>query len=79
MSEAAIVCAVITAAIELLLMAFAVFCIGFFAGYRREEHKIVKRKNIHYVDTTKQTEEKAEKEWKKFLNYDGSAASDNND
>lgn len=56
------------------LMAFSVFAFGFVIGYKTEEKKIIKRKqqyeNKEFQDNEK--EKKAKKEWKKFLEYDGS-------
>ncbi len=79
MSDAAMICTVITVTIELLLMAFAIFCIGFFVGYRREDCKIMRKNQIHSEPDLNKKQENSEKQWKNFLNYDGSANSDNND
>ena len=56
------------------LMAFAVFAIGFLIGYKTEEKKIAKRKMQHETKELQENEneKKAKKEWKKFLEYDGS-------
>lgn len=56
------------------LMAFAVFAIGFLIGYKTEEKKILKRNMQHETKELQENEneKKAKKEWKKFLEYDGS-------
>lgn len=56
------------------LMAFGVFAIGFFVGYKSEDKKILKGKAKEIIETQESEKEiKAKKEWKKFLEYDGSA------
>lgn len=55
--------------IGFLLMAFAIFAIGFLLGYKKESKRILKRK-VHPCTTEKEEIEK--REWKKFLEYDGS-------
>ncbi len=79
MTDTAIVVAALTAAIELIIMAIAIFCIGFFIGFKREDDKIVQdnktKKDISLQES--EDEQKAKKEWKKFLNYDGSSDSEN--
>lgn len=79
MSDTAIVYTVLIAAVELLLMTFAIFCIGFFMGYRREDNKIKTRQaNLKNILTKESEEEtKAQKNWQKFLNYDGSTNNEN--
>ena len=52
------------------LMALGVFAVGFFIGYKSEDKKILKKKTKTYESDK---EIKAKKEWKKFLEYDGSA------
>ena len=58
-----------------LLALFSIFAIGFLIGYKRQDKKIKNRemefvtKEIHESDK----EKKAKKEWRKFLEYDGSA------
>ena len=60
-----------------LLMASGLVAIGFFIGYKTENRKILKKRlelnNKNYEENEK--ERKAKKEWKKFLEYDGSAKS----
>lgn len=55
-----------------MLMAFAVFAIGFLVGYKSEENRIYKRKQQADIRESDK-EKKAKKEWKRFLEYDGSA------
>lgn len=58
-----------------VLIGFAVFMIGFLIGYKNEDKKFLKKKNLsettEIIESDK--EKKAKKEWKKFLEYDGSA------
>ena len=58
-----------------VLMAFAVFAIGFLFGYKSEDNRIFKKnKRLEYSEMQENDKEiKAKKEWKKFLEYDGSA------
>ncbi len=80
MSDTAIVVTVLAAAIEFVLMSFAIFCIGFFVGFKREQNKIL-QKQFKKSDICKQEseeEQKAKKEWKKFISYDGSSDLENN-
>ena len=57
-----------------VLIALGVFSIGFWIGFRVENKKIIKRRqeqcNNQYEESEKEI--KAKKEWKKFLEYDGS-------
>ena len=57
-----------------ILMAFAVFAIGFLIGYKSEDNRILKRKQQIEIKEIKESdkEKKAKKDWKKFLEYDGS-------
>lgn len=57
-----------------VLMAFAVFAIGFLMGYKSEDRKILKRKQQIQDNKIQESdkEKRAKKEWKKFLEYDGS-------
>lgn len=60
--------------ITFILMAVAFFAIGYFIGYKCEDRKLLKRKqgeDDKYEESDQ--EKKAKKEWKKFLEYDGSA------
>ncbi len=61
-------------ALIFLLMAFAVFAIGFLIGYKSEDNRILKRKQQAEIKEIKESdkEKKAKKDWKKFLEYDGS-------
>lgn len=56
------------------LMALGVFVIGFLIGYKSEDKKILKRKQQKEITEAQESEKeiKAKKEWKKFLEYDGS-------
>ncbi len=75
MNNTVVICTVISAFFAFLIIAFAIFAIGFLIGYKHEEKKIIKRtfeKNEHLTQETEE-EKKAKKEWKKFLEYDGSA------
>ena len=54
-----------------MLMAFAVFSIGFLIGYKSEDNRILKRKQMAEIKESDK-EKKAKKDWKKFLEYDGS-------
>lgn len=58
-----------------VLMAFAIFTIGFFIGYKSEDKRIFKKKQQMEFKEIQESdkEKKAKKEWKKFLEYDGSA------
>ena len=60
--------------IALVLMTFAVFMIGFLIGFKTEDRRIKAKKytneNKNFNENT--NDEKAKKEWKKFLEYDGS-------
>ena len=59
----------------LVLMTFAVFAIGFLFGYKSEDKKLSKRKEPNENSTTQESdkEKRAKKDWKNFLEYDGSA------
>lgn len=60
-----------------VLMGLGVFAVGFFIGYKSEDKKILKKKQQKEMIKTYESEKeiKAKKEWKKFLEYDGSAPS----
>lgn len=80
MTDEAIVIAVIAAAIELLFVLFAIFCVGFFIGFKREDYKLI-RKNQNRPNVVLQNEKEkknSKKEWERFLSYDGSSDSENN-
>lgn len=76
MSEMAIVYMTAFMALAFILMSIAIFVIGFFVGYRSEDKKIFKRvKQEKVIETHESDEEKkAKKDWKKFLEYDGSTS-----
>lgn len=53
------------------LAVFALFAIGFLIGYKLEDRRFLKNK--HKDEKADSAEEKKlKKEWKKFLEYDGS-------
>ena len=60
--------------IALILMVFAVFMIGFLIGYKTEDMRIkTKKYNVdNKTSNENKNEEKAKKDWKRFLEYDGS-------
>lgn len=64
--------------ITFMLMAFAVFAIGFLIGYKREDKKIWFNKRQNEIQETEESdkEKKAKQEWKNFLKYDGSSPID---
>ncbi len=74
MNDTAIVVAALTAAMQLTIMALSVFCVGFFIGFKREEHKISEKSSVKtdITELESEREKKEKKEWKKFLSYDGS-------
>lgn len=54
-----------------IFIAFGVFSMGFLIGYKNEENKSFRKKQDKIaIETDK--EKKAKKDWKKFLEYDGS-------
>lgn len=67
-------CMMFFCTIALVLMTFAVFMIGFLIGYKREDKCIkTKKYNIENKNLNEDIkEEKAKKDWKRFLEYDGS-------
>ncbi len=60
--------------INFALVAIAIFGIGFFIGHKYEDRKIrQKKENIDTKEIVESDKEKkAKKEWRKFLEYDGS-------
>ncbi len=64
--------------IVLLIMALSigVFAVGFFIGYTREDKRLYKKATQGENEQNlaqKAREEKAKREWQRFLNYDGSS------
>lgn len=57
-----------------LMIAFAVFAIGFLIGYKSEDNRILKRNQQLEIKEIKESEreKKSKKDWKRFLEYDGS-------
>ena len=60
--------------VALVLMAFAVFMIGFLIGYKTEDKRIKTKKYMLENKNLNENmnDEKAKKDWKRFLEYDGS-------
>jgi len=75
MNEMAIVYMTVFIGLAFALMAFAVFVIGFLLGYKGEDKRALKRMQQTSNKETRESdqEKKAKKEWKKFLEYDGSS------
>lgn len=74
MNNTVVICVCVSALTVLLLLVFALFAIGFLIGYKFEDNKILKKslnfdENIIYESDE---EKKIKKDWKNFLNYDGS-------
>lgn len=64
----------------LLILATLIFAVGFFVGVRKET-TVNPRKNTAQGEKAPDTaqkirEERAKREWRKFLNYDGSSNTD---
>lgn len=60
--------------INFLLVAIAIFGIGFFVGYKIEDKKTkkkIKNSEVKEIEES-ENEKKIKKEWRKFLEYDGS-------
>ena len=66
MSNSIIICMTIFIALIFVLVAFAVFAIGFLVGYKSEDNRILKRKQKAEMQESDE-EKKAKKEWKKFF------------
>ena len=65
--------------ISFVLMAFAVFSIGFVLGYKKESKNVLKRSfQAKEQKVNNEKEENAKREWKKFLEYDGSVPYEKN-
>lgn len=79
MSNIVIICMVISVFFSFLLIAFAVFAIGFLIGYKHEEKRILKKSQQKSDNEIHESEEekKAKRDWKNFLKYDGGATADN--
>lgn len=73
MNEMAIVYMTIFIGVAFTLMAFAVFAIGFLLGYKNEDKRVLQKNQQAGVKEIQESdkEKKAKKEWKKFLEYDG--------
>lgn len=56
------------------LILFALFAIGFVIGYKIEDRRLIKKKRFAQDKPIQESaeEKKSKKEWKKFLEYDGS-------
>lgn len=70
MSNSIIICMTIFIVLVFMLLSFAVFAIGFLIGYKSEDNRILKRKQQAEIKESDK-EKKAKKDWKKFLEYDG--------
>lgn len=78
MDKLVILCSFMNTLLAFLLIAFAVFVIGFLIGYKHEEKRIFKAKKSDEFETQETEEEKKSKrEWKNFLKYDGSTLESN--
>ena len=73
MSNFTFFCMMFFCVIALMLMVFGVFAVGFLFGYKIEDKRLKARK--HHSENKEETikEEKVKKDWKNFLEYDGSA------
>lgn len=73
MNEMAVVYMTIFIGLAFTLMAFAVFAIGFLLGYKNEDKRVLQKNQQASVKEIQESdkEKKAKKEWKKFLEYDG--------
>ncbi len=79
MNNTEIILAATAVIVQLGFLALAIFCIGFFVGFKREEKKFMEKDAFKPLKTEENTqEEKAKKEWKRFLSYDGSTDADKN-
>ena len=77
MNNLIIMLTLVVITIVFLLMAFAIFAIGFLIGYKREDNLILKRKQRAEMNEMSESEQekKIKKEWKRFLEYDGTTPS----
>lgn len=77
MNETAVVYMTIFIGLAFTLMAFAVFAIGFLLGYKNEDKRVLQKNQQTYIKEAQESdkEKKAKKEWKKFLEYDGTTPS----
>lgn len=73
MSNSVTICIAIFIVLIFMLMAFAVFAIGFLLGYKSEDKRLLKRNQQAEIRDIQESdkEKKAKKDWKKFLEYDG--------
>lgn len=73
MNEMAVVYMTIFIGLAFTLMAFAVFAVGFLLGYKNEDKRVLQKNQQASVKEIQESdkEKKAKKEWKKFLEYDG--------
>lgn len=58
------------------LAAFSAFAIGFMLGYKQEDRRLAKRTRQFKTGETEESdkEKKAKKDWKNFLEYDGTVS-----
>ena len=67
-----VVLTVLFSVLIFLLALFSIFAIGFLVGFKIEDKKL-RRENVTLDLKESEKEKKAKKEWRKFLEYDGSA------
>lgn len=74
MNNTVVICVCICTLTVLMLLVFALFVIGFLIGYKFEDNKILKKALKDSENTIYESDEekKNKKDWKNFLNYDGS-------
>ena len=71
MENLAVVGMILIGFFSFCLIAFAVFIIGFFIGFKAEGKRILKKTHQNENDTDK-LHKNSKNEWKNFLEYDGS-------
>lgn len=60
----------------ILSSGFGVFILGFLIGFKREDKLIKNKRSKNELVAETDKEKKAKKDWKNFLEYDGSAPND---
>ena len=72
MGSLAQLCFIAVALVLICLISFSLFAIGFLIGYKIEDKRLLKKKqNIENNELSKE-QKRQQKEWKNFLEYDGS-------
>lgn len=76
MSNTIIMYMTVFIALIFVLAAFAVFAIGFLLGYKCEDKRLAKRNQQFEARKAEESdkEKKAKKDWKNFLEYDGTVS-----